>query len=249
MDEHAKIHAVLAHIGRGGELADFPATKTQRLALLATASRRRLIGWDRARGRYQLTSSGRRALRTRRKAGWWAAVAFALCVVTTGVWLSADGTRLLNGGQMGARLLASLTVAPAHGLAGSDSRAAPAPPDHGGTRAVSTGQQALPETAPLDPSRSEPQPVPGLMKTALSIPPATPQTAGVEPARAPAADALPMIERKPVVRPKRTLAKQHHKFHASRHRRRDHHLARHNLRPTHPAYFGYQPRGTWSYVR
>ena len=57
-DERIRIHAVLKHLGSGGELREFPATASEKVALVKTASQRKLIVWHRGRSRYELTSAG-----------------------------------------------------------------------------------------------------------------------------------------------------------------------------------------------
>jgi hypothetical protein len=59
--------AMLRHLGWGQELQDFPGTTSERVALIRTASRRGLIAWRKARGRYELTSVGWTELMPRRR--------------------------------------------------------------------------------------------------------------------------------------------------------------------------------------
>jgi hypothetical protein len=59
MDDRAKILTVLRHIDGGKNLGDFPGTKSEKLALIARITKRRLVEWRRERGRYRLTWIGR----------------------------------------------------------------------------------------------------------------------------------------------------------------------------------------------
>ena len=58
---------MLGHLGWGLDLRDFPGTTSERVALMRTASRRGLITWRKARGRYELTSVGWSELMPRRR--------------------------------------------------------------------------------------------------------------------------------------------------------------------------------------
>jgi hypothetical protein len=70
MDQEAlKIGAAIEHIQAHGNLDGFPAGRTERLALVATAARQGLVAWNRSRGRYDLTSRGHRRVRALRRAG------------------------------------------------------------------------------------------------------------------------------------------------------------------------------------
>jgi hypothetical protein len=57
-DERLRIQAVLRHLGSGSDLRDFPASPSEKVALVKTASQRRLIVWHKGRGRYELTPAG-----------------------------------------------------------------------------------------------------------------------------------------------------------------------------------------------
>jgi len=58
MSESDGIDTVLRHLGSGHDLQEFPGTTTQKLGLIRTARARRLIAWNKARGRYELTLRG-----------------------------------------------------------------------------------------------------------------------------------------------------------------------------------------------
>ena len=61
--EALRIGAAIEHIGRHGNLDGFPARRSQRLALVATAARQGLLVWHARRGCYQLTRRGHGRLR------------------------------------------------------------------------------------------------------------------------------------------------------------------------------------------
>src|SRR5437660_4560844 len=57
-DDRLRIQAVLRHLGSGAELRDFPASPSEKVALVKTANQRGLIAWHKGRGRYELTPAG-----------------------------------------------------------------------------------------------------------------------------------------------------------------------------------------------
>src|SRR5262249_29956639 len=65
-----KIDVVLSHLGRGHDLQDFPGTATEKLGFIRTAGARKLIAWNRARGRYELALAGWRRIARGRKLGF-----------------------------------------------------------------------------------------------------------------------------------------------------------------------------------
>src|SRR5262249_51167992 len=68
-DESRHIDAMLRHLGCGHDLRDFPATSTEKLALLRIAGARGLIEWRKTRARYELTHFGWNELLPRRRFG------------------------------------------------------------------------------------------------------------------------------------------------------------------------------------
>jgi hypothetical protein len=62
----AKIDAVLRHLAAGEDVATFPGTKYENLAVVRTAVHRGLISWDAEGNRYTLTSAGWSDLAPRR---------------------------------------------------------------------------------------------------------------------------------------------------------------------------------------
>src|SRR5262249_36534261 len=56
--ERMRIRAALRHLGSGADLRDFPATASEKIALVKTASQRKLVAWNRSRGCYELTAAG-----------------------------------------------------------------------------------------------------------------------------------------------------------------------------------------------
>ena len=61
-----KIDALLRHLAAGEDIADFPGTKYENLALVRTIVRRGLIAWDAEGNRYTLTPAGWGELAPRR---------------------------------------------------------------------------------------------------------------------------------------------------------------------------------------
>jgi hypothetical protein len=57
-EESLKIGAAVAWIKQRGNLDDFPGSRTERMALMATAVRRGFVAWDRRHARYGLTQLG-----------------------------------------------------------------------------------------------------------------------------------------------------------------------------------------------
>jgi hypothetical protein len=55
----ARIDALLRHVNGGHELQDFAGTRYERLALVQTACKLKLVKWQEERGRYELTAIGR----------------------------------------------------------------------------------------------------------------------------------------------------------------------------------------------
>src|ERR1043166_1596073 len=53
-----RIEAVLRHLASGADLRAFPATASEKVALVKTATHRGLIAWSKGRNRYELTSAG-----------------------------------------------------------------------------------------------------------------------------------------------------------------------------------------------
>jgi hypothetical protein len=211
MDEDARIRAVLEHIRSGGGLENFPATRNEKRALIATAGRRRLIAWEKTHRRYEITLRGRRLLR--RRPGSTSrlrlspqAIAIAAGAMALGLWFSADASRLLIGPQPTA--VASLPVV----------AAAPV--------AVAVVPNPLPDPFPEHVDEPEEQSVPA------AIPPKEP-THAVAPTHT--------EEPKPVAKSKRKVAKAHRKgTYASRHRRGNPTLAYTDPRQARPqTYFGY----------
>jgi hypothetical protein len=60
--EELRIGAAMAHVEEWGNLDGFPGSRGERLALMATATRRGLVAWDRSSDRYSLSARSRRYL-------------------------------------------------------------------------------------------------------------------------------------------------------------------------------------------
>jgi hypothetical protein len=65
-EEVLRLAAVLEHVHHHGNLDDFSETQSGKLALMATATRRGLLTWNRDVSRYELTGLGRQHLGVRR---------------------------------------------------------------------------------------------------------------------------------------------------------------------------------------
>ena len=98
-DARANMDAMLRHLGCGQDLRDFPGTASEKVALMRTASKRRLIAWRKPRGRYELTSIGWSELMPRRRfslasltisAAMGAMIGAAALAI---LWLPADASR------------------------------------------------------------------------------------------------------------------------------------------------------------
>src|SRR2546421_550064 len=64
--ESLRISAAMEHLEEHGNLDSFPGSQNEKLALIMTAGRQGLVGWNRERERYELTSIGRERLGMRR---------------------------------------------------------------------------------------------------------------------------------------------------------------------------------------
>jgi hypothetical protein len=99
-DEARRIRAALERIDEWGELRDFAGRPQEKLALVTFARSRGLIAWQKARGRHELTSAGRKWLiahggiaRVRRSKFPSRMVAATLGVtVLAGAWFSANAS-------------------------------------------------------------------------------------------------------------------------------------------------------------
>jgi len=142
MSESDGIDTVLRHLGSGHDLQEFPGTTAEKLGLIRTAGARRLIAWNKARGRYELTSRGWQRMAPRRGLG----LAPLLISVTIGaaigagalavLWPSADASHRSVAGDAGVAVsgpvvthVARGTPAPAPQLASTLEAAPPAQSD------------------------------------------------------------------------------------------------------------------------
>ena len=93
------IDTVLRYLGSGRDLQNFPATTAEKLGLIRTASSRRLVAWNKVRGRYELTRSGWRRLAPTRALGSAPLVISATIGAAIGagalavLWSSTDASR------------------------------------------------------------------------------------------------------------------------------------------------------------
>jgi hypothetical protein len=163
--ERMRIHGMLRHLGTGADLRDFPASASEKVALVKTANQRGLIAWHKSRGRYELTAAGWCELAPTRRFG---------------VGSIMVGTTL--GATLGAAALAVfwLTAGAAHVSApGPRSATAPVP--------VQLAKLSAPavEGAASGPAFVESTTAPDESTTASAAPPASP------PASVPAREAVP----------------------------------------------------------
>jgi hypothetical protein len=168
--ERARIETMLRHLGSGADLRDFPASASEKVALVKTANQRGLIAWHKSRGRYELTAAGWCELAPSRRFGVGSimvgttlgatlgAVALAVFWLTAGAaHVSAPGPRsamapvqaqlakrsapAVNGGVSGPALVAP--PAPVESTAAS--AAPPAPTD-----VTERPREAVPAAVPVE---------------------------------------------------------------------------------------------------
>jgi len=154
-DDRTRIDAILRHLGCGGELRDFPATDSEKLALIRTAGSRRLVAWHKGRARYELTPIGWSELTPRRRFGLGSLMASTALGATVGAavlgffWVSADASRLV----------APSPVARAEKAMAAPIASAPAYQPPSASPAVPPAPGALAGTPP-EPAKVAEQPVP-----------------------------------------------------------------------------------------
>jgi hypothetical protein len=157
-DDRANIHAVLKHLGCGLDLRDFPGTTSHKLALIRTADRRRLITWQKARGRYELTPVGWSELAPRRRFGLASLMVGTAMGATFGAaalgvfWLSADASHRFVAAQSTAPVsrLEKENAAPASRRTDADGGLRnPVPPPQ-----TASAAQVAPADVPHDPVSS-----------------------------------------------------------------------------------------------
>jgi hypothetical protein len=170
-DERMRIRAALRHLGSGADLRDFPATASEKIALIKTASQRKLVAWNRSRGCYELTAAGWCELAPSRRFG-------------VGSMLVGSAA----GATIGAVALAAFWVisGPSHQAA---SRTVAAPPG------ISKKVASLSAPA-VTGATASPAPLTGPMPVQTASPAPAPAVPAVEPARetVPAAVPAPVAE-------------------------------------------------------
>jgi len=176
-DERVRIHALLKHLGSGGELREFPASASEKVALVKTANQRKLIAWHKGRNRYELTAPGWCELAPSRRYG-------------AGSMLLGTGI----GATVGAAALAVFWFASgvSHGQLVPRS-AAVSPPS--GAIVATAFKGALGSPAPLEPTVAAAAAVPA---PAVPAPPAAPTAA---PAPVPTHEAVPAAAPVPAPEP------------------------------------------------
>ena len=223
MDEDPKVRAILQHIGRGKDLADFLATRSEKRALIAAAERRGLIAWEKGHGRYKLTSRGRRtsrhraALRSRLRFSA-KALAITVAAVALGLSLSVGVSGLLVARQTRAVALPSTMPVP---TIAAMNISQPVPADEANDKVDQRQGAQETSTEPAQPDVQPPKPVMSEAKSSRQD----------EPQRA--------------AEPRRKVAKKHRKrLHVSRLRR---HQSRHAFRL--PSLFSFGRQSNWSSFR
>jgi hypothetical protein len=209
--ERMRINAVLRHLGSGADLRDFPASPSEKVALVKTASQRGLITWHKGRGRYELTATGWCELAPTRRFG---------------VGSMMLGTTV--GATVGAVALAVFwfTAGVAHAPVAPRSAAAPAPVQVAKLSAPAVSGAAS-SAAPVASAEAPAAPT----TTAAAPPPAVPVTAPareVAPAVAPVETEHTKVADEPTpeqlaetAKAKQTAAKKARQRAAARQRRRE----------------------------
>jgi hypothetical protein len=210
--ERMRINAVLRHLGSGADLRDFPASPSEKVALVKTASQRGLITWHKGRGRYELTATGWCELAPTRRFG---------------VGSMMLGTTV--GATVGAVALAVFwfTAGAAHAPVVPRSAAAPAPvqvaklsaPAVSG--AASNAVPVASEATPAPSTTAAAAPPPAAPATAAPARDAAPAAAPVEPERTRVADEPTPEQLAEAAKAKQTAAKKARQRAAARQRRRE----------------------------
>jgi hypothetical protein len=158
-DDKPDIDAMLRHLSYFRDLRDFPATSTEKLALVRTADTRGLITWSRSRASYELTHFGWNELLPKRRFGLpslmvTAALGGIVGAVTLAVlWLPADRPHRSIHGQPSAAIS---RMAKSHVLQASLS-AKPATPNAAPARAA----DGVPDASPVIAAGPEASETPG----------------------------------------------------------------------------------------
>jgi hypothetical protein len=157
-DDRLRIQAVLRHLGSGADLRDFPASPSEKVALVKTANQRGLIAWHKGRGRYELTPAGWCELAPTRRFG----VGSMMLGTTVGATLGAAALAVFW-----------FTAGAAHGPAAPRSLVAAAPVQVAKAPApvVSASVSSAAATASTPSSAAAPTPAPAAPAVAAPVEP------------------------------------------------------------------------------
>jgi hypothetical protein len=170
-DDRLKIQAILRHLGCGRELRDFPGTESEKLALIRTASSRRLVAWHKGRTRYEVTPVGWTELTPRRRFGLGSLMVSTAVGATVGAailgffWVSADASHGFGGPSRVARAEKTIVapVSPAAAEVNAAARpSAPASQTASASPAAPAVAQPAPAAlagSPTEPAKVAEQPV------------------------------------------------------------------------------------------
>jgi hypothetical protein len=227
-DERIRIHAVLKHLGSGGELREFPATASEKVALVKTASQRKLIVWHRGRNRYELASAGWCELAPSRRFG----VGSMMLGTTIGATLGAAALGVFW-----------LAAGASHGHLASRS-AAVAPPVH---ESVATLSGPAVSGASSNPAPIMAVPTPTAVHLAAPVPDAVPAAAPAAATEPPNVADLPAPEpaAEAAAKAKLLAAKKARQRAASRRRREEAARAWAAAEPWRGESSGYGGRNSW----
>ena len=170
-DDRAIMDAMLRHLGCGQDLADFPGTASEKLALVRTAGRRGLIAWRKGRGRFELTSIGWSALTPRRRFTLAAVMSAAAIGATIGavaqtvLWLPVGASHRsirVHSTALASHLeapIAARAVPPAEVSVRSPAPAQPAPTSPDPASNVHDPEAGAGLSNPIEPEKIADQPV------------------------------------------------------------------------------------------
>jgi len=211
----AKIDAVLRHLAAGEDIASFPGTKYENLAVVRTAVHRGLISWDAEGNRYTLTPGGWNGI-TPRRFGVRSLVASTAVGAAIGaaalafLWLPAVKWQLPAQATASAVVEKPVVAAispPAdvggRSVAPMTSTAAPAP------KPISATVPATPAAAPA-PAVAAPAPAPTTPAPAAATP-VEPPSLAADPSSPPEQPAVqtPPVKQATVKKPRRKTVRHH----------------------------------------
>jgi hypothetical protein len=210
----AKIDAVLRHLAAGEDIASFPGTKYENLAVVRTAVHRGLISWDAEGNRYTLTSAGWSGI-TPRRFGVRSLVASTAVGAAIGaaalafVWLPGIKWQLPAQATASAAVDKPVvaTVAPAADLGGRSI----APMTATTTPAAKPISATVPVTTAPAPAAGAPPPAAAAPAPAATVPaPVEPPSLAADPSSpGPPAVETPPVKQAAVKKPRRKMVRRH----------------------------------------